>query len=35
LEALKAPSPFSESDLARLLGTTSTDRPAFAWRNHN
>ena len=32
LEALKAPSPFSEGDLVRLLGPATSDRPAFAWR---
>jgi hypothetical protein len=34
LEALKAPSPFSESDLVRLLGPADSDRPAFGWRSH-
>jgi hypothetical protein len=35
LEALEAPSPFSESDLVRLLGPAASDRPAFAWRSHS
>jgi hypothetical protein len=35
LEALKAPSPFSEGDLVRLLGPTASESPVFAWRSHS
>lgn len=35
LEELKAPSPFSEGDLVRLLGPGASDRPAFAWRGRS
>ncbi|MCF2515701.1 hypothetical protein LVY65_11585 [Sphingomonas sp. G124] len=34
LKALKAPSPFEDDDVARLLGSAaSKHRPAFAWQD--
>jgi hypothetical protein len=33
LAELKAPSPFSEGDVVRLLGPAASERPAFTWQS--